>query len=280
MLCINSLPFAQLKNAEHVAFFNNVVIAITTIGAEDLGIASAQFTAFKTAVTNEQDIVLKAQGSMYTADMVAADKERDALYSLIHHKLMAVALYPAQSALATYKTALEKYILNKYNTDITSLPYQEESAHLSGFDMDMHAQFTDDDLEAMGVTTDLLLLKAANERFSAMYNQRAMERSGSTAELTKRLRAECEELYAMIKLQTEFTANTAGDTEKGVLNAKLLGVINEIVRDARNRLNQRLGKAPEESTEEETSSDNPSSSSSGDEPGLDDNVSPIPFPKA
>ena len=276
MLCINSLPFLSLRNAEHVSFFNNTVVAITTLGAEDLGLSAAQFTEFKNAVNQEQDIVLKAQGSMYTADMEAADKERDALYGLIHHKLMAVAMYPDQSALATYKTALQKYILNKYNTDITSLAYQEESAHLSGFDMDMHAQFSDDDLEAMGVTTDLLLLKAANERFAEMYNQRAVERSGSNAEETKRLREQSESLYARIKLYLEYTADSAPESDKGILCAKLIGVINEIVRDARQHLNMRLGKSTVDDGEE---SENPSSPSSGDEPGLDDNVSPIPYPK-
>ncbi len=276
MLTINTLPFLSLRNAEHVSFFNNTVVAITTLGAEDLGLSTAQFTEFKKAVTEEQDIVLKAQGSMYTADMEAADKERDALYGLIHHKLMAVAMYPENSAMATYKTALQKYILNKYNTDIPSLAYQEESAHLSGFDMDMHAQFSDDDLEAMGVSTDLLLLKAANERFAEMYNQRAVERSGSNAEETKRLREQSEALYARIKLYLEYTADSAPESDKGILCAKLIGVINEIVRDARKHLNMRLGKSP---VDEEESTDSTPSTDSGNEPGLDDNVSPIPYPK-
>ena len=277
MLCINSLPFLSLRNAEHVSFFNNTVVAITTLGAEDLGLSAAQFTEFKNAVNQEQDIVLKAQGSMYTADMEAADKERDALYGLIHHKLMAVAMYPENSAMATYKTALQKYILNKYNTDITSLAYQEESAHISGFDMDMHAQFSDDDLEAMGVSTDLLLLKSANERFAEMYNQRAVERSGSNAEETKRLREQSEALYARIKLYLEYTADSAPESDKGILCAKLIGVINEIVRDARKHLNMRLGKSPVD--EEESTDSTPSTDSTANEPELDDNVSPIPYPK-
>ena len=281
MLCINTLSFLQLKNAEHVSFFSNIALAINTLGAEDLGLNAALFTEFKSAVNEEQDIVLKAQGSMYTTDMVAADDERDALYIIIHHKLQAMAHYPASSAFATYKAPLEKYILNKYGTSVTALPYQEESAHLAGFDMDMHAQFSDDDFEAMGIATDLLLLKAANERFAEMYNQRATERSGTSAEETKRLRTKTEGLYARIKLYLEFTVDSAPETDKGILCAKLIGVINEIVRDARKHLNMRLGKSPvdEEEESEDPSSENPSSPSSGDEPGLDDNVSPIPYPK-
>ena len=125
MFSINSLPFGQLKNAEHVAFFNNVVIAIDKIGAEEIGLTVAKFT-----------------------------------------------------------------------------------------------------------------------------------------ELTKKLRAESENLYGLIKLHIEYTANTEPASEKGGNCASALGVINEIVKDARTRLNQRLGR---------TSGD-------GSESGLDSNVSPIPFP--
>ncbi len=260
MFSINSLPFGQLKNAEHVAFFNNVVIAIDKIGAEEIGLTAAKFTEFKNAVGTEQDIVLKAQGSMYTADMQALDEERDRLYRMIRLKMQAVCLASASSDLAAFKAPLEKYILNKYGVEITSLAYQEESAHLAGFDLDVTTRFTTDELTLMGIEQDLVALKLANDRFADMYNQRATERSGSTAELTKKLRAESENLYGLIKLHIEYTANTEPESEKGTSCASALGVINEIVKDARTRLNQRLGR------------------SNGSDSELDSNVSPIPFP--
>lgn len=262
MQSINNLPFGQLKNAEHVAFFNNVVIAIDKIGAEEIGLTAAKFTELKNAVGAEQDIVLKAQGSMYTADMQALDEERDRLYRMIRLKMQAVCLASPSSELAVFKAPLEKYILNKYGVEITSLAYQEESAHLSGFDLDVTTRFTSDELTLMGIDQDLVALKLANDKFADLYNQRATERSGSTAELTKKLRAESENLYGLIKLHIEYTANTEPASEKGVNCASALGVINEIVKDARTRLNQRLGR---------TSGD-------GSESGLDSNVSPIPFP--
>ena len=262
MLCITLLPFAQLRNAEHVAFFNNVVLAIDKVGAEKLGLTAEKFTEFKNTVSAEQDIVLKAQGSMYTADMEGYDKERDRLYRMIRLKLQAVCLASEGTGLHLYKAPLEKYILNKYSTDIVSLPYQEESAHLAGFDLDMHARFTEEDLEEMGVDRDLMALKVANNKFSDMYNERATERSGSTAELTKKLRGDSEELYDHFRLYFEFTADTAGETEKGEACAGIIGVINEVVRDARQHLAQRQGKSDSSSSSE----------------GLDDIVSPIPFP--
>ena len=261
MITINFLPFGQLKNAEHVAFFNNVVLELGKFDVSDLGVTAEQLGKFKQAVGMEQDIVLKSQGSMYTKDMQALDEERDRLYRMIRLKMQAVCLASADSPLATYKAPLEKYILGKYSTDIVALPYQEESAHLAGFDLDMRTRFTDEELEQMGIGQDLGLLKTANDTFSDMYNQRANERAGSTAELTKKLRAETEEQYDFFRLHIEYMANTAAETEKGKACANVLGVINEYVRDARLRLNQRQGKVE-----------------SG-EPELGDDVSPIPYPK-
>ena len=268
MQTINTLPFGQLKNAEHVAFFNNIVIAIDKTGGEKIGLTAEQLTQFKGAVLNEQDIVLKAQGSMYTADMEAYDAERDRIYRMIRFKLQAVCLSGEGTALHALKAPIEKYILGKYSTDIVSMPYQEESAHLAGFDLDMHAHFTTEDLEDMGIDRDLKSLKVANDRFSDMYNDRAVERSGSTAELTKKLRAESENLYGLIKLHIEYMANTSPESETGTACSGILGVINEIVRDARQRLNQRMGKV-----------DSATESGSGSE-GLDPSVSPIPFSKS
>lgn len=256
---INSLPFAQLKNAEHVAFFNNVVLELSKFDVTDLGLTAEKLNQFKDIVNKEQDIVLKAQGSMYTKDMQALDEERDRLYRMIRLKMQAICLASPDSPLATYKPSLEKYILSKYNNDITALPYQEESAHLSGFDLDLHAHFTDEELEFMAIAEDLNLLKTANNTFADMYNQRATERAGSTTELTKKLRAESEELYAYLRLHIEYMANTAPETEKGMACLSVIGVINEYVKDARYRLYMRLGKVePEEE--------------------LGDDISPIPYP--
>ncbi len=239
---ITTLSFPQLRNAEHVAFFNNVVLELDNHGATDLGLTAEKLIQFKNIVNAEQDIVLKAQGSMYTADMQEYDEERDRLYRIVRLKLQAVTYAPKSSPLLVHKIPLEKYILNKYSTDIVSLAYQEESAHLSGFLMDMNERFTEDDLTAMGVTDDLAALKQANDAFAEYYNQRASERAGSTAELTKKLRAETEELYDFFRLHLEYMANVKAESDEGVVCAGVIGVINEYVKDARQRLAMRQGK--------------------------------------
>ncbi len=241
MQSINYLPFAQLRNAEHVAFFYNVQKTIERYGATDLGLTAESFTQYTAAVNAVQDIVLKTQGSKYTADIEAYDAERDRLFRLVRYKLQAIELASPDSSLAQYQTSIEKYILNKYSTDIIKLPYQEETAHLNGFMLDMKNLFTESDIETMGITTDLEVLKAANDTFTEVYLDRADERSGTTAEETKRLRQICEERYELIRLHIEYVANYEPESEKGALCNILLGVINELIRDARLHLEMHQG---------------------------------------
>lgn len=78
------------------------------------------------------------------------------------------------------------------------------------------------------------------------------------AELAKKQRAETEAQYEMIRLYVEYTANNMPDDISGKICSNIIGVVNEYVKDARQRLNARLGR-----------------SESYDSPDF----SPIPYPK-
>ena len=249
MQSISTLPFAQLKNAEHVAFFNNVPIELEKKTAESLGLTANQLTAYRNAVDAEQDIVNRSMASIYTAEMEAMDAERDRLYRLIRLKLQACLLANAGSVQAKLAESVEKNLLNKYGNDIVGMAYQEETALLRGFILDVTNFFDEDQIETLGITSALVDLQTANDSFSNQYNERATERSYSTAELTKKLRAATEELYRLLALHLEFKANTAVSDDISVACGESLAVINQIVKDARQRLNARLGKNPE-TTEE------------------------------
>ena len=241
MQSISTLPFAQLKNAEHVAFFNNVAIEIEKKTAESLGLTVSQMQAYRTAIDAEQDIVNRSMASTYTAEMEAMDAERDRLYRLVRLKLQACLLANAGSAQAKLAESVEKNLINKYGNDIVGMAYQEETALLRGFILDVTNFFDEDQIQTLGITSELTDLQTANDSFADLYNERAVERSYSTAEMTKKLRAATEELYRLLALHLEFKANT-DSSEIGVACGESLAVVNQIVKDARTRLNQRLGK--------------------------------------
>ncbi len=258
---INSLSFQQLKNAEHVSFFTNVGVAINKLTATAVGLTEAQMKQYTDAVNLEQDIVNHSTGSIYTPEMKALDDERDRLYRLIRLKLQAVTLASPSDDVAQYATTVDKYILTKYGLDVCGAPYQEESALIRGFILDIQNMIPEEGIAAMGIASELAALTTANEGFADQYNERVTEKSGSTTEYTKKLRGETEELYNLIALHVEFKANT-DTTSEGESCVTLLAVINELIKDAHYRLNQRLGKV---SYEEEGDDDNPV-------------ISPVPFP--
>ena len=124
---------------------------------------------------------------------------------------------------------------------------------IRGFILDVTDFFDEDEITDLGISTDLVNLKKANDGFADLYNQRAKEKSTVTAELTKELRSTTEELYRLLALHLEFKANT-DNTEVGMACSESLAVINQFVKDARTRLNARLGKVqdPEIDTPETT----------------------------
>ena len=240
------LTFAQLKNAEHVAFFNNVAIELEKKTSESLEIPVQNFVNFRAAVNAEQDIVNRSMASVYTADMEAMDIERDRLFHLIRLKLQACLYATKGSAVGDLSESVKKNLLNKYGTEVAGMAYQEESALLRGFILDVTNFFSEEQIKTLGISDDLSDLQAANENFMDFYNQRANERSLATAELTKKLRTDTEELYHLVALHLEYKANS-DKTEVGVACGESLAVIAQIVKDANKRLNQRLGHTQSES---------------------------------
>ena len=239
---ISTFSFGSLKNAEHVSFFANVALTIDKATSAALGIAESLYKQYKDALLVEQDIVNHSTGSIYTPEMHALDAERDRLYRLIRLKLQAVTLASVGSEIAQYATTVYKYILMKYGLEVATAPYQEESALIRGFILDVKNMFPEDALTTMGIASDLAALEAANDSFADQYNERVTEKSGSTTEATRKARTETEELFHLIGLTLEYKANTDPASDMGVACDGLVAVINELIKDARLRLNMRLGK--------------------------------------
>jgi len=245
---IDSLSFGQLRNAEHVSFHTNVLVALEKVGATKLGLTNDRLQAYKQIVDAEQDIVNHSTASIYTPEMKAMDDERDRLFRLIRLKLQAVLLADKDSDVAQYATVVDKYLLAKYGIDIVNVAYQEESALIAGFIMDVKARFNEDALDAMGITSTLENLESANTGFANQYNERVTEKSSATTAATARTRKETEDAYNLISLHLEYKANTESATETGKACTSLIAVVNEIIKDVKRVISVRKGNA--ESSEE------------------------------
>ena len=246
MLKVNTLPFTQLRNAEHVSFLTNVKVAIERSSAIGDGLTPEQFNSFKTAVDLEQDIVNRSLASIYTPEMKATDVERDRLYRLIRLKLQACLYASPGSLQAELASRIERDLLSKYGADVCSMAYQEESAVIAGFILDVKNYLDPEATEAIGIDAALLELETANTCFVNQYNERVVDKTFTESEVTKKLRGDSEEQYRLLVLALEYKAN--GDTSKlaTMTCGRLVSTINGIIKDARHRLNVRLGKVADD----------------------------------
>lgn len=242
MLKINNLSYDKLKNAEHVSLFTNVKVAIDKLTPTSLGLSETLFTAYKSALGLEQDIVNRSMASVYTPEMEEADKERDRLFRLIRSKLETVTHAKPGSEKAGYLTIVKRDLLNKYGNDVCLLPYQEESAVIAGFILDAYNFLGDDAIETLDLTDDVEALDQANKAFADMYNERVTEKAGASTEKTKELRKATEEQFNRIVCHIEYKVNTDESSLDAVTCKSILGIINQIIADAQTRLNTRLGK--------------------------------------
>ena len=261
MIKVSTMPFSRLKNAEHVSLFTNVKVAIDKVGVTALGLAADLYATYVQALATEQDIVNRALGSVYTPEMKALDDERDRLFRLIRLKLQGCLLASPTSEVTQYATTIDKYLLSRYVSDVTQLAYQEESAVIAGFILDVNKYLGEEGVEACSIVDELFELEKANNSFAEQYHDRVSEKAGTDPEKTLKLRSETEELYHLITLHVEYQANAKTASSAGETCIALIAHIDQLISDAQTRLNARLGKG--------SSSDGSSDS---------DNVSPIPFP--
>lgn len=262
MLKISTITFAQLKHAEHVSLFCNVKNAIDKATPTKLDMTDELYNAYSNAVALEQDIVNRSVGSIYTPEMKALDDDRDRLFKRIHNRLVGVTLASASDPEKAYENIVVKNLLNKYGNDITLLPYQEESAVIAGFILDARNFLDEDAIELIGIKQDLTELETANKGFADQYHERVVEKAGTDGDLATQLRKDTEEMFRLLACHIEFKANHDA-TLVGAANTTLLAVINQLIHDAQQRLDIRLGRKSEATTESENTATTDESEGNG-----------------
>ena len=258
VLTINHIELGRLKNAEHVQLHTSVRNVINTAGAETMGLAQRTFMPYLQSIAQEQDIVNKAMGSPYTLEMQAADAERDTVYKRVRRKLELCELENTDSVAFKATPVVKKHLLGKYSNAVSSLAYQEETATITGFVQDCRTLLTSAQVKGIGIDDDLDELEAVNQKFNQMYQERVAEKAAGDTQLSAKLRAATDEAYGRLCIALNALAND-DDPEKSEaveLCRETVSKINVVIRDAKNRLAQRLGSgAPSDSPMEEEGQD-------------------------
>ena len=248
MFSINSFSLAKLNNAEFVGYFVNVNKVIDAAGSENLGLEEAVSKSFGEVLQKLIDQVYTARGSEYTVAMQAADSKRDQIYKRIQLRLQMVQVAEENSDLLDCKDVVEKVILAKYGLGVMSMPQHEESAVLQGFCYDLRDKLSEDQLDVLGITSDLSRLEQANSAFIEAYNSRSNERAAGDTGLTVKLRGEMMDLYQQIAYAVQFYANSVlpANATKAAACQGYIQTVNVMLGDVKKRWMARTGGSAEE----------------------------------
>jgi len=257
MYSISSFRILSLNNAEFVGFFINLRRLIIQSEAEQLGFDEGVMTNFESLLGKLNDQVKVSASSAITMEMESANQKRVNLYKRIVYKLKGVELAEDGSSMASLKLAVSTYLLKPYSlTNVTRLPMQELTTVLSGFILDAKSKFSEDDLDDLGIVTELSNLEIANDGFIAAYTRRSEERA-ETSGLTPVLRQQMYELYLSMCYQAQYLANStlASNATKAAACQPFIGVLNEILSDVKKRYNQRMNALHQGTTESNGNAD-------------------------
>ena len=240
MFTINTFSISKLNNAEYTGLMINIQKAITTNDPTKLGLTEV-LPNFGTTLQKLIDQVYTTTGSEFTAAMLEADVKRDQTYKRIRLRLQMVEVAEDNPSIKAVKDVVKTHLLAKYTSKVPQLPYQEESAILSGFIFDLNDKLGDEGIAALGIGEDMSALEDANNAFIAAYNSRATERAEGDTGLTLKLRQEMYALYQQICFITQYLANSTevANAEKATACQAFIAVLNVLLADAKKRYNQR-----------------------------------------
>ena len=239
---LNTFSLSRLNNQEFVGLMINIQKVLTDANRENLGLESSVLSQYNTTLQKLMDQVYCSTASPFTQQMKAADEKRGLIYRRIRLKLQTVDYLEEGSRMAKYADLVKTDILGKYTGNVPQLPYQEETAVLSGFIFDLRDKLDDDAIEELAIEDDIAKLELANTAFVKAYNARANEKAELEAQRTALLRQELGDTFAFICFSTQYLANSTSDkhTEMAPECQNVIRLLNVLLNEARTRLIQRL----------------------------------------
>ena len=230
---IKNVHLSHLRNEEHFQFqteFNDLVdhYTPTTLGVD------AAYTAYLPLYTNEAEALDVVRKSSFTEKIVEADNTRD-----ITNRGMCGTIDGATHHFrAEVREAAErlKIVLDHFG-NISVKPYNEQTAAVKAIVTDLETTHAAD-VATVGVGEWVAELKANNDAFEALQDERYTEEAGKTQLKMKEVRVEVDEAYSTITKRIDALGIVNG-TE---IYAPFVKELNKRVEKFNNTLAQRKGR--------------------------------------
>lgn len=171
---IKSLSLSSMNNGAHFAFHYDSLSLIedNSFVTEKL---SEQIKAYKTSITNEQNVIKLPQKSLFSDEVTKADLERDALYKGLKNAISAYRAIPNEAINQAYKVLSQ--LLKDYNIK-PSMQTDQQTGLLIKLIDDLENKYTNE-VKKLSLNNFISSLKEANERLRNTLAKRNEEKSNT-----------------------------------------------------------------------------------------------------
>ena len=242
---INTIDTHSLTNGAHYNFMEAIYTNLNSIllYGEKL---STELPAFKTALDSEDTVLVLSRKSDKTDEIANADKARDNAY--VGYKY-AVKGFTYLGSGAQYEAAK---VLSQHLTDYqidTQMSLSRQTGLMTNFIEDLESTYSKQ-VESLGLTPFVTMMKNGNEKVKARLLSRDNERAGQTKAAMLSARADTDAAYQTIvdKINALYLVDTTNTNE-------YVTTIDEINAQIKHYKEQELSKKPSKPKEEATGDD-------------------------
>ena len=242
---INTIDTHSLTNGAHYNFMEAIYTNLNSIllYGEKL---KTELPAFKTALDSEDAVLVLTRKSDKTDEIANADKTRDNAY--VGYKY-AVKGFTYLGSGAQYEAAK---VLSQHLTDYqidTKMSLSRQTGLMTNLIEDLESTYSEQ-VESLGLTPFVTMMKDGNEKVKAGLLSRDNERAGQTKAAMLAARADTDAAYQTIvdKINALYLVDTTNTNEYAT-------TIDEINAQIKRYKEQELSKKPSKPKEEATGGD-------------------------
>jgi len=225
----------NLGKARFMDFYQVMSLVISFLSKEDLvALNLAQEAgAFKTVFDILEKALKQAQKTGITDDIIAADDERDSVYTGFTGSLRSMTRFPdAEIAQSAAKLLL---ITDKYGNDVARLPQREETGVLKNIVAELRSSENAPLLQKAMQTMWVDKLELSNNKFDNLYVNRNEKESEFISGLTRTERANTQSAFEKLVRAIEANAYLKGEAAYKALADKINTEIANVQQAAKSR---------------------------------------------
>jgi len=231
----------RYTNEEHFQFQSDFKALVEQYTPETLNIDAA-WAIYQPAYDKEEGTLDTIRKSTFTGDIAGADRNRDSLNSGFENTIKGALNHfdPAKKEAAEHiQVALDHY------GNINRKSYDEETAAIYSLVDDLNGKYADD-VATLGLQEWVTALKAANDEFVALMQERYSEEAGKPQYNMKTARTEVDAAYRSITERIDALIIVNGEEAY----AGFVNDLNERIERYNNAVARREGRNKKDGEEE------------------------------